>query len=414
MDRPPSPERRAIRLVILLILVFAAGYLIGRGYWLPGIDRPPPGVERTFRPFWEAWNLVDAHYVDRQAVRPERMTQGAIEGMLLSLGDVGHTTYLTADDVKHFEQRLSGDLEGIGVQLTIHGKKPTIVRTLPGSPARAAGLRAGDVLLDVEGKDVSGRSLEQIADLVRGPSGSTVHLRVLRGGAGQPLEFTVTRARVEVADVSWRLVGGDDLAHVYIRQFGNHVEDQLQEALAQARQAGVRGLVIDLRGDPGGEKDKLDPVAGHFLPAGSVIFLQQDARGNRTEVKVSKGTMPTDLPVCLLIDEGTASAAEILAGAIQDHKRGRLVGTTTFGTGTVLRPFPLSDGSAVLLAVAEWLTPDGRQIWHQGIKPDIEVTLPRDVLPVQPEQDNKPAEPEGPGDDVQLKKAIEVLRGELR
>jgi carboxyl-terminal processing protease len=409
----PRPPRR--RFPLLLLAAFAAGILVDRVtlYLTPG--QQPPGLARTFAPFWEAWRLVHEYYVDQAGIDDTRLAQGAITGMLDSLGDVGHTTYMPREEWQHMKDTLEGHFYGIGATIGVRNRRPTILQTMPDSPARAAGLRAGDVVLSVDGKSVEGLSLDQIVQRVRGPAGTEVRLTILREGEPRPRELAIKRARVKVAEVSWHMLPGAPIAHVALREFGTNADPQLKEALAAARARGARGLILDVRGNPGGLKDQAVKVTGEFLPEGAVVFIEQDALGRQTKVPAPPGGGAAgDLPVVVLIDEGTASSAEIFAGALQDHHRAKLVGTRTFGTGTVLEPFPLSDGSAVLLAVDQWLTPDGRQIWHHGIRPDVEVALPPDANIVLPDgEDNLDATAFAKTQDKQLRKAFEVLRKEL-
>jgi carboxyl-terminal processing protease len=326
--------------------------------------------------------------------------------MLASLGDAGHTTFLTPEEMHLLSDELSGQLDGIGAGLTFRDLRPAILYTIPGAPARAM-LHPGDVILEVDGKSVSDLPLDQIVRLVRGPPNTTVHLRVLRSGVSAPLDFQITRAKVEIPVVAWRMLADQPVAHIALRTFGDHASEELKEAIQAALAAGAKGIVLDLRGNPGGLREEAVAVASEFLSRG-VVFIEVDAKGHRVEVPVNPGAFAADIPLVAMIDQGTASSAEIVAGAFQDHKRAKLVGTRTFGTGTVLKPFPLSDGSVVLLAVAEWLTPDGRQLWHKGISPDVEADLKPEANPVLPEAapDNGP---ESPGSDTQLRAALEVL-----
>src|SRR5262249_53160761 len=272
----------------------------------------------------------------------------------------------------------------------------------------------GDVFLEVNGKSVSDLSLEKIVQMVGGPAGTPVTLRVLREGDAEPLSLTIKRGKVEVPSVSWRRLPGEPVAHLAIHSFGLHTVKELKEAIKALRGQSIRGVVIDVRGNPGGLKDQAVAVTSQFLKGGNV-FIEQDARGRQTAVPVDRGGVAPDLPLVVLIDEGTASSAEIFAGAIQDHERGKLVGMRTFGTGTVLEPFRLSDGGALMLAVAQWLTPKGRKIWHHGITPDFEVELPEGALPLLPETEGElTAEALHRSQDRQLLKALEVLKGQLR
>jgi carboxyl-terminal processing protease len=420
-SRPPSSPNSP--LVVLLgfglglfaMIGFGLGILVDRSGLLPGsYGREPPGVARTFAPFWEAWRLVQQHYVDRDAVKSERMTEGAIEGMLDSLGDRGHTTYLTAQEYKQMQSGLKGEMEGIGARMSLqHGHQATVMGVVPNSPAEKAGLHPGDIFLEVDGKDVTDMSLERIVSLVRGPAGQPVHLQVFRDG--KKLDFDITRAKVEVPSVSWHMLPGEPaVAHVAVEEFGFNAHNELQKALRDAAKAGARGLLVDVRGNPGGLKDQAVAVTSLFLKDG-VVFIEQDAEGHQKPIRVQPDGEVTDLPLALLIDQGTASSAEIFAGAIQDHGRGKLVGTRTFGTGTVLYPYTLSDKSAVLLAVAEWLTPNGRKIWHEGIQPDVQVTLPQGSRILLPEaEDNLDAAALAKSEDKQLLKALEVLKEQLK
>jgi carboxyl-terminal processing protease len=390
----------------LLLAAFAVGVLLDRSGLLPG-SPVPRGLGSTFA---EAWRLVERRYVDRSAVQPARMTDGAIEGMLASLGDVGHTTYVTREELKELQQGLKGELEGIGARVTLRDHQPTIMDTVPNSPARAANLQPGDVILDVNGKSVANLPLQRVVEMVRGPAGTEVRLRLRRKGQAKPIDITIKRAKVDVPEVAWHLLPGVPIAHVAIHNFGNHADEQLKTAIKEAQQQGATKLILDVRGNPGGLKDQAVAVTSEFLTSGNV-FIMKDAQGQETPVAVKPGGIAPDIPVCVLIDEGTASSAEILAGALQDHHRAKLVGTHTFGTGTVLEPFPLSDGSAVLLAVAEWLTPNGRSFWHKGIPPDIVVPLPPDATVLLPEAEgNLDASALKNSTDKQLLKAIEVLR----
>ena len=217
-------------------------------------------------------------------------------------------------------------------------------------------------------------------------------------------------------DVSWHMLPGEAYAHIAVQDFGKKTDAQLRDALREAKEQGAKGVLLDLRGNPGGLKDEAIKVTSEFLDKGDV-FIDQDEKGKRTAVPVDPakpGPMALDVPLIVLIDGGTASAAEITAGALQDYERGKLVGERTFGTGTVLEPFELSDGSAVLLATSEWLTPKGRQIWHEGISPDIEVALPEGASILMPEMEgNLDAAALKRTEDVQLLKALEVLKEQV-
>jgi carboxyl-terminal processing protease len=404
---------RPFHLFVLLSAAFGLGLSVERFCRLIApYQYTRPGLERTFAPFWEAWDKVDKHFVIRDRIVPEHMTRGAIEGMLASLGDAGHTSYRSPREFKQMESGLEGRMVGIGARMMMRRRLPTFVTTVAGSPARAAGLRPGDVLRDVDGESVAGLPLDQIIEKVKGPVGTRVHLGVARAGQSEPLHFDIERSEIEVPEVTWCLVPGKAIAHVAIQSFGQNVHAQLKEALEQARRHGATAVIVDVRGNAGGLTDQAVAVTSEFLKDGTV-FLQRDAKGEQTAEVVKPGGAATEIPLCVLIDQFSASSAEIFAGAIQDHARGKLVGRRTIGTGTVLSAFLLSDGSAILLAVAEWLTPNGRQIWHKGIAPDIEVPLPDGSAPLLPENE---ADLDSTGlaksEDKQLLKAVEVLQAQ--
>jgi carboxyl-terminal processing protease len=416
---PLGPRRRSLfPTLVLLVLAFFGGALVQRGgYLFARKDRQPPGLDRTFTPFWEAWHEVKENFVDREKVDDERMTQGAIRGMINSLGDVGHSAYLTREERERLRESLASELQGIGVRMSMPRRQPTIIQVLPNSPARKAGVKAGDVLVEINGQDVSGLSFRQIGERIRGPAGTVVKIRAFRPEESRTVDFSITRAKVEIPEVSWHLLPGAPVAHLAIQGFSKKTDEQLRAALDRLRAKGAKGLILDLRGNPGGLKEQAVAVTSEFVPEGKVVFIQQDAKGKQQKVLAKGGGKGTDIPLVVLIDAGTASSAEILAGAIQDHKRGKLVGTRTFGTGTVLRQYDLSDGGAILLAQYQWLTPTGRRIWHQGISPDpgLEVTMPLDTPYLFPDDEGKlTAAALAKSADKQLLKALEVIKKEIR
>jgi len=397
-------------LVVVSVSSFSAGVSAERNGLIPGAVRvEPPAVAQQFSVFWQAWDLVEKHFVDRSAVDPRNMTYGAIEGMLSALGDPGHTRFLTPDEAKMQATDISGQFEGIGAELGQKDGVLIIVAPLDGSPAQKAGIQAGDAILAVDGRQVAGMSLDQVVRMVRGPKGTKVTLTVIHPGASTTTDITIVRDRIEFPAVSWTMIPGTRVAHIRISQFSANVNRDLQAAIKDIKAAGAQGLVVDVRSNTGGLLDQCIAVTSQFLSSGNVL-LEQDAQGNRRAQAVQPGGLATDIPMVVLINRGTASAAEIFAGAIQDHQRGKLVGETTFGTGTVLSSFTLSDGSALLLGTSEWLTPNGRQIWKHGIDPDVVVQMPAGGTPLTPsnEKDMTPEQIRS-ASDPQVLKALELL-----
>jgi carboxyl-terminal processing protease len=402
----------AALLVALVGGSFASGALAERAGVLPGhrAATEPASVASTFSVFWEAWNLVEKHYVDQSAVVPRSLTYGAIDGMLQSLGDVGHTRFLTPDEAKAERQALSGSVQGIGAEVQMRNGIPVIVAPLPNSPAERAGVVAGDVIHAVDGTSTAGMSIDQVVNLVRGKPGTTVSLTLVHPGATALTTVQIVREQVDFPLVTWAFVPGTRLAHVLISSFGDHTTDQLVTALKAAQAQGATGVVLDLRNDPGGLLDEAVGVVSQFVGSGNAL-LEQNAQGQQTGVAVKSGGVALQMPLVVLVNEGTASASEVTAGALRDHERAQIVGAKTFGTGTVLSSYTLSDGSEVLLGTDEWLTPNGHTFWKVGIQPDIAVSLPtggRALTPLE-EHAMSPAQLRA-SSDAQLIAAIDVLQ----
>lgn len=402
-----------LTLIVLLIVsgsAFTAGVTAERSGFLPGSVRTQPTeVADQFGVFWQAWELVQQRFVDRTVVDTRNMTYGAIEGMLAALGDNGHTRFLTPEEATQQTSDIQGQFQGIGAELGTKDGYPMIVAPLDGSPAQNAGIQAGDLLVAVDGEQVAGIPLDRVVRMVRGPEGTQVTLTILHPGEVTPVEITIVRAKIQVHPVSWTMIPGTKVAFLRISQFNANVNQELTDALHGIRAAGAEGIVLDVRSNTGGLLDQCVFATSQFLKGGDVL-IEQDARGNRKTIQAQSGGLATDIPLVVMINQGTASAAEILAGAIQDNERGKLVGETTFGTGTVLSTFQLSDGSALLLGTSQWLTPKGRQIWKQGIEPDVEVPTTAGMTLLSPRtvQDMSLDEIRS-GRDPQLQKALEML-----
>ncbi len=407
-----NQRMRALSLLVLLVLVLGlgltAGIVIDRQFFVPD-PSIPSDASMNFGLIAEAWNSIQKVYVDRPAVDPQKLTYGAISGMVDALGDTGHSTFLTPDMLKEEQNFTKGQFEGIGALLEMKDGHATIVAPMDGSPAQKAGLKPGDVIIKVDGEDVAGLPLNEIVDRVLGPAGTKVTLTILDPQTNETNDVTITRAHIELHNVTWRMLPGTTIAHVRIAAFSQGVTTELKSALKAAQQQGATGLILDLRNDPGGLLNEAISVASQFLSNGNVM-LEKNAQGETKPLPVKSGGVALDIPMVVLINNGTASAAEIVAGALQDASRATIVGETTFGTGTVLNQFKLSDGSALLLATEEWLTPKGRTIWHKGISPDIMVALQADSIPLIPEtEQGMSTEQINNSGDGQLLKAIEIL-----
>lgn len=404
-------------LLVLTSTAFGAGMALG----LSGLASAPAGefpaqaMGRStqelpeFRVFWQAWDIVHDDFVDRAALDTTELEYGAIRGMILSLGDEGHTTFLTPEELARQRSDISGKFTGIGAYLGVRDGLPMIVSPFEGSPAEQAGVLAGDIIMEVNGEDVTTWDLSDVVDAVRGPEATEVTLTLLRPEAGETLEVSITRGQITVPAVTWAMVPDSKVAMIRISQFSANANEELKTAIREARAAGATSLIVDVRNNPGGLLDQVVRVSSQFLEAGNVL-QQEDADGKRKAYPVRSGGLATDIPMVVLANEGSASSSEIFAGAIQDQGRGLVVGETTFGTGTVLEPFSLDDGSGLLLGTSQWLTANGRLIRKQGIEPDVSVELPITadlVFPSELEELN-PAELLQ-SEDTQILKALELL-----
>ncbi len=364
----------SIIVVWLMALAFVGGNISGYTIRSAQASEVRPA---EFAIFWEAWDYVVSHFVDRDRVDFTTMTYGAIEGMLASLGDEGHTTFLPPDAVRLHQTSLEGSFEGIGAYVSMEDGHVLIVAPINGSPAEQAGILAGDVILEVDGESVEGKSLDQVIFLVRGPAESEVVLTVRRPEVQDPVTVSITRDRIEVPSVSWSPIPNTDVSYVSISQFTAGVDRELEAALREISEVQAnKGIILDLRNNPGGFLQQAIQANSQFLPKGDLILIESDANQNQT-VHRSRGLgYAREMPLVVLINKGTASAGEITAGALKENDRAFLIGETTFGTGTVLNQFGLSDGSAILLGVTNWLSPNGNLIKGHGVTPDLEIAQP--------------------------------------
>ncbi len=371
----------------------------------------PFAASLNFELIDEAWDTIERAYVDRAGVTPRSLTYGAIAGMVNALGDTGHSRFLSPEMVKAVHQLEQNKFEGIGAEVRMKEGHVVIVAPLEGSPAMKAGLQPGDIILKIDGRSVAGLPLDQVVNQISGPAGTRVSLIILNPPSGETREITLTRARITIHKVTWRQLPGTALAQLRIASFNKGVDNDLGQALKDIKLDALQGLILDLRNNPGGLLSEAVGGASQFLSSGNVLLVK-DAKGETRPIPVQPGGVATKIPMVALVNGGSASASEIVAGALHDAGRAILVGEQTFGTGTVLREFDLSDGSALLLAVEEWLTPKGHVIWHKGITPNVIVALPANATPLFPEsEEGLTAEDLRDISDSQLLRAIELLGG---
>lgn len=352
-------------------------------------------VEGNIQIFWEALRRLSDNYYDKRNVSPQALINGAIKGMVDSIGDP-HTYFSLPPQVKQSRENLEGSFEGIGATIEKKDNKLQIVAPMADSPAQKAGLRPGDWIIRIDGKDASTYSAADGATAIRGPKGTRVTLTIVRDGSDTAFDVTLTRATVSVPNVRLTMLD-DGIARIeLVNIFSSKMADDLKATLQEARQQGAKKLILDMRGNPGGYLRTAVDVASQFLKEGNPVVLEQDRNSRRTAIDIEPGGLATDLPLVVLVNRGSASATEIVAGAIQDLKRAPLIGEVTFGKGSVQQDFALSDGSALHVTIAHWLTPNGRDINNIGLTPDIEVPLT--------EEDSKA------GRDPQLARAVQYLK----
>ena len=348
--------------VAILALTFGTGYNLGQ---IPA--GPSDGLETVK----QVWNIIFDDYVDRDQLDPDTLSEGAIKGMLEALDDP-YTSYLDAETHQLGLSGLEGELEGIGAQVAIRDEQLTIIAPIANSPAAAAGIRAGDVVLEVDGQSTAEMSLAEAVLNIRGPKGTSVRLLILHQDESEPKEIEIVRAKIELPSVHFEM--REDIAYINITHFSGRTSEELATALESMAREEVRGIILDLRSNPGGILEIVVDVTSYFLPEGVVVSVV-DNRKEHATLEVNPKEMITDLPMVVLVDSFSASGSEVLAGALQDYGRATIAGSQTFGKGSVNVLQKLEDGSGLYITTARWLTPNGRLIEGEGIKPDIELEL---------------------------------------
>jgi carboxyl-terminal processing protease len=401
-------------MVITLVLGtgFVSGIIVDHRLNLPAPSSQDTAQAATpdFNLIQQAWDLIQNHYVDRTAIQSQALTYGAISGMVNALGDTGHTRFLTPEMVKQENNFTRGQFDGIGIEVGMKNNQIVILAPIAGSPAQKAGLHSGEIIVKVDGQPTTGMALDAVAQRILGPAGTTVTLTIEDPTTSQDRNVTIQRAHIQTPNITWKMLPGTTIAQIHMLGFSEGVTNDLINAINAAEQQGATGLILDLRDNPGGLLDESVRSTSQFLTSNDAVLLEKDSQGHTRAVKAQSGGVATKIPMVVLVNNSTASAAEILAGALQDAGRAKLVGDTTFGTGTVLNQFSLPDGSAILLATEEWLTPKGRVIWHKGIVPDVQVSLPQNVDPLFPEtEDNMTHDQLMASKDTQLLKALQLI-----
>lgn len=395
-----------IATLLIAILTFVLGWQLGHKEvefkwknYKPAITvenkEPPEHINVDFKLFWDTWDLISREYLDKKAVDPNKLYYGAISGMVAALGDP-YTVFLPPDQQKSSKEELNGSFDGVGIQLGFNkDKRLVVVAPVSGTPAQKAGIKPQDIIVEIDGTDTSGMSLPDAVKLIRGPKGSQVKLTIFRDGDEDTRQFTLTRDTIVVksVEVSFKESAGKNIAVIKLTRFGDRTQEEWDKAVSDILSKAPAGLVLDLRNNPGGYLEGAVFIASEFLDDG-VVVMQEKSSGERSSYKVNREGKLKKLPMTVLINKGSASASEIVAGALQDRKRAKLVGEKSFGKGTIQEAEDLPGGTGIHITVAKWLTPNGHWVNEtQGLTPDVEIKA-------EIEDDTK---------DPQLDKALELL-----
>ncbi len=354
-------------LAVLVAISFGVGFFVGER----NITTTPKGLDVVD----QAWNYIIADYVDSSKLDSANMSRAAIEGFIKTIND-RYTVYLSKSDLVQFVSSLQGKYAGIGAVVTVKDDKLMIVNIFPNSPAQKAGLKSGDAILEVNGEPITGLALDVAVSKIRGPENTIVKLLVLRQNETEPEIIEITRANVEMPSVYY--VMRNDVACIFLLQFTERTENELTTIIKQLKEANAKGIVLDLRGNPGGLLDTAVQIASNFISEGVIVKIRDKDGVIETREAVS-GLETTDLPMVVLVNEYSASGAEVLTGALQDHDRAVIAGNTTYGKGSVNMAVQLNDGSGIYITIARWLTPNDRLIEGQGLVPDIKLETTGDT-----------------------------------
>jgi carboxyl-terminal processing protease len=348
--------------------------------------------------FWSAWQELERKYVDQDKLDYQAMVYGAVKGLVNSLNDP-YSVFMDPDETEEFGEDISGSFEGIGAELGMKEGILTVISPIDGMPAEKAGLRAGDKIFKINGELTSEITIDEAVKRIRGPKGTEVTLTIVRNGEEKTQDLTIKRDTIELKSVIYEKKEGE-IAYVRITKFSEDTSKEFNREVTKLIADGSRGLILDLRNDPGGYLHVAVEIASKFIPKGEVVVWEQGREGEKNSYKAIGGDILSEMPTVVLINEGSASASEILAGALRDIKGVKIIGSQSFGKGSVQELLTLSDGSSMRVTIAKWLTPNGTSIHDVGLKPDIEVEITEEDINNQR--------------DSQLEKALEELKNQIK
>lgn len=401
--QPKTSSSTYLGIVAIVIVSFVLGWSVGieqtntkaanQNLVVSGAEGNSEAV--NLKVFWDAWEILADDYVEPNKLITQEMVYGAVRGMVASLGDP-YTAFMTPKENREFVEALEGHLEGIGAELTLRNGLITVISPLKNSPAQNAGLLPEDIIYEVNGESTENMSLEEAVTRIRGEKGSTVVLGVIRSSSPEPVEISIVRQEINVNSVDWEVQGG--IGILAINQFGDNTQAEFNRAVNEVLKQRPTGLVLDLRYNGGGYLDGAVEISSEFIEQGKVVTVKErDPQNDEVYYASGRARIP-NLPMVVLINAGSASASEIVAGALQDYGRATIVGVQSFGKGTVQTVQNLVDGASLRVTIAKWFTPNDQNINETGITPDIEIEMTVEDVDA--------------GVDPQLEKAIEILTSE--
>jgi len=391
--------------------LFFAVFFASLGFWIgvekerknqpvvfEAVDQKKEEAESVdFSLFWKVWDTLKEKYVDSSQLDSKKLFYGSIKGMMQATGDP-YTAFLDPEENKEFNEDITGRFEGIGAELGIKNKILTVIAPLEDSPAEKSGLRAGDKIIKIDGETAAEISIDEAVDKIRGPKGTKVKLTVFRNGDAEAREIEITREIINVKSVKFELKE-DNIAYFKIIKFGEETDKEFSLAVKRALSRGAKKVILDMRNNPGGYLDAAVNIAGKMISKGNIVVIEENSRGEQEKIYAKGGDVLSRMDTVILINVGSASASEILAGALRENRDNvTVVGETSYGKGSVQEFINLPQGTAAKITVSKWLTPKGEQINEKGIKPDIEVELTYEDF----ENDRDP----------QLEKALEILKSD--
>lgn len=379
----------------LIVCFFAA---FGLGIWV-GVEKlaycVPQPENINFSLFWDAYNKLQEKFISPDDIDNQKIIYGAIEGMAKSLGDP-YTSFFSPEDAQKFEQDLSGSFEGIGVEIGIKKDQLTVVAPLEGTPGQQAGLKPGDIILEINSQETSNMTTDEAVNLIRGPKGTNVVLTIYRDGWPNPKDIKITRGTIKIASTKWSLKN-NDTAYAQIFQFNETLSGDFRNEVYQILQSPAKKIVLDLRNNPGGYLETAQEIAGYFLENGQTVTIEDFGKNKEQQIYKAEGDGELlNYPTVVLINQGSASASEILAGALRDNRNVQLIGEKSFGKGSVQELAELRGGSFLKITIAKWLTPNGNSISDVGLEPDIKIDITDQDIEL--------------GNDPQLDKALEIIK----